>query len=297
VIKKYYVGSFAVFAMIVLILDAETALKGAQDGVMLCIQTIIPSLFPFFYISGLINRSLLGFSGKALRPLGRLCGIPSGAEPLLLLGLIGGYPVGAQAISRAYQAGCIRKQDAERMLGFCSNAGPAFIFGMAGSLFESKWIPWALWGIVIISSMLTGIMLPGKSNTKCHISKAENNKPLDQSLKAMGIVCGWVILFRVLILFLCRWVFWIFPNHYSIILSGILELTNGCVSLYGITDTVFQFTVLAGLLSFGGICVGLQTVSVTETLNTKTYFKGKLMQTMFSLAISWVLCSILFPRK
>ena len=38
----------ATFCLLILILNVDTAVKGAQEGLELCIQTIIPSLFPFF---------------------------------------------------------------------------------------------------------------------------------------------------------------------------------------------------------------------------------------------------------
>lgn len=295
--KKYLTGLFGLLAMVLLIFDSQTVLQGAQDGVVLCLQTVIPSLFPFFFISGFINRSLLGCSGKALRPIGRACGIPTGAEPLLILGLTGGYPVGAQAIGNAYENGCISKSDAERLLGFCNNAGPAFIFGIAAAIFENKWTPWILWAILILSAIYTGMILPGKSNLECRIPKIEKISPLEQALKAISIVCGWVILFRILISFLNRWFLWLLPTNWTIILSGLLELTNGCIELHAAFPPAFQFTALAGLLSFGGICVGLQTVSVTGKLSCKTYFIGKLLQTFFSVVLSIIICSILFPRK
>ena len=295
--KKYFTGIVGLLAMLLLILDSQTVLRGAQDGVMLCLQTVIPSLFPFFFISGMVNRTLLGYSGKALSPIGRVCGIPSGAESLIILGLTGGYPVCAQAISSAYENGCIAKQDAERMLGFCNNAGPAFVFGMAASIFENKWIPWGLWGILIISALLTGMILPGKSKIVCRIPQNGINKPLEQALKAISIVCGWVILFRVLIFFLNRWFLWLLPTNWAAVLSGLLELTNGCIELHKSFTPAFQFVALAGLLSFGGFCVGLQTVSVAEKLSCKIYFFGKLLQTVISIVLSIIFCIVAFPGK
>jgi hypothetical protein len=113
-------GIGASIGMIVLILDTKTVLSGARDGITLCAYTVIPSLFPFFLFSVLLNHILLSGDLRFLHPLGKLTGIPTGAEPLLLIGLIGGYPVGAQCISDAYRNKCISRTDAHRMLGFCS---------------------------------------------------------------------------------------------------------------------------------------------------------------------------------
>ena len=156
-------------AMLVLILDAKTALTGAKEGITLCLYTVIPSLFPFIFISGILSSTLVGLNLPILRPLGKLCGIPSGSEPLLLLGLIGGYPVGAQNIAHAFNSRQLDKNTARRMLGFCNNAGPAFIFGLMSSMFKSPAAPWFLWLIHIISALAVGSFLPGKQQYACSI--------------------------------------------------------------------------------------------------------------------------------
>jgi hypothetical protein len=130
------------FAMILLIVDSKTALSGTAQGVDLCIRTVIPSLFPFFVISVLMTSALLEQPLPFLKHLGRICGIPAGSEGIFLLGLIGGYPVGAQAVAQAWKAGSISEKAAKRMLGFCNNCGPSFLFGIAAVLFRSVSIAW-----------------------------------------------------------------------------------------------------------------------------------------------------------
>lgn len=286
-IQKQNITRFVpVFFIIILILDAKTSIQGAMDGVELCLKTVIPSLFPFFFLSGSITGMVSGYSGKLLRPIGRLCGMPQGSEPLFLLGITGGYPVGAQVIHTAYRSGQLQKSDAQRMLGFCSNAGPAFIFGMAGGLFESAAVPWLIWGILIISAFLTGMILPGKSHQVCLIIPKYKNNALEQALRAMAAVCGWVILFRVLLAVLNRWILWLLPPSFAILIAGFLELANGCIELHGAVEPLFRFVALSVILSFGGLCVGLQTKSVIGDLSCKTYFKGKCIQTIISLLLS-----------
>ena len=77
--------------MLVLILDAKTALSGAAAGVELCIRTVIPSLFPFFFLSVMLTATLVGRALPPLRWLGRLLRLPEGAECIYITGLLGGY--------------------------------------------------------------------------------------------------------------------------------------------------------------------------------------------------------------
>lgn len=289
-----------IFAMAILILDAKTALSGAGEGVMLCIRTVIPSLFPFLFFSVMVTGSLMGQTNWVLRPIGRLCRIPAEAENLLAVGLLGGYPIGAQCIAQAYREGAISKNDAHRMLGFCSNAGPSFLFGMLSGIFSEGSTAWYLWGVHLLSAILTGMLLPGGSTGFVRVSHSTAPSPaeaLRKSMTAMGTICGWVVLFRVLLAFLQRWFFWLLPKEADILLSGFLELTNGCCSLSLVTDESARFVLASILLGFGGVCVGLQTVSVTQGLGTGLYFPGKLIQAGISCLLCFMLQTVLFPGE
>lgn len=284
-------------AMLLLILDAKTALLGAREGVELCIRTVIPSLLPFFLLSQLLCHILTGNDLALLRPVGRWMGIPEGAESILAVGFLGGYPTGAQCIASACRRGTLSPGDGKRMLAFCNNAGPAFLFGMAAALFPRRWMAWALWGIHILSAILTARFIPGKGE-KTAPTSTEYRFTVPDGLKnaiwVLAQVCGWVILFRVIIAFLARWFGWLLPESGQIILSGILELSNGCCMLHGIEQTGLRFVLCAGFLGFGGLCVGLQTLSVAAGLDTSLYFPGKLLQTLFSLLLA-TLVQCIFP--
>ena len=117
---------FAGIGMMALILDASSALYGASEGIDLCVRTVIPSMFPFLVLSIFLTGQMFSLRLRWLRPLGRLLHLPENAEVIFLVGLLGGYPMGAQCIRQAYDTGGLSRPDAQRMLCFCSNAGPAF---------------------------------------------------------------------------------------------------------------------------------------------------------------------------
>ncbi len=296
--RRLAVGGFAALGMVLLILDAKTALAGAAEGVDLCVRSVIPSLFPFFVLSILLTGSLAGGRLPILRPLGRLCRIPAGGETLLITGFFGGYPTGAQSIAQAYEAGTISKADAQRMLGFCNNAGPAFLFGIVG-LFFSRGV-WTLWLIHILSALLVGILLPGgqQSTAVCKPAPCPSvSEALQRSLRILATVCGWVILFRVVIHILNRWVLWLFPAEPQVLLTGLLELTNGCCDLSRIPSTAERFVIASLLLSGGGLCVLMQTLSVTRHLGLGMYFPGKCLQMLLSTGLSCLVVPWLFPGE
>lgn len=295
--RQVVLGTFSGIGLLLLILDGKTAFQGASEGVELCLKTVIPSLFPFFVLSAMVNRILSGHSVGWFQPLFRLLGIPSGGESILLLGLLGGYPTGAQCIAQNYNSGNLSRQEGHRLLAFCSNAGPAFIFGILGPLFSSFWIPWVLWAIQMSSAFLVGAILP-KGPVKCIHPTPDRDISFPEALKSAisttGAVCGWIILFRVILAFLERWILWMFPKPVGIALAGILELTNGCQKLGQIQEESLRFLYASGFLSFGGCCVLMQTASVTESMGLGFYLHGKLLQTLISFTMAGIWTGPLF---
>jgi len=297
---KLFTLLVAATGMLMLILDSKTALASATEGLDLCIHAIIPSLFPFFVLSSMLTGALSGSAGKLLSPIGKLCFIPAGQESILLSGFLAGYPVGAHAVCQEYEKGRLGKSDARRMLGFCSNAGPAFIFGIAGKLFTRRFIALILWAIHIASAIFVGICLPKSENAP---SKYPGHQQISisliilQSVKALSSVCAWVILMRIVIGFFQRWILWILPHSVSTVIVGLLELTNGCYALFHIPSESLRFILCNAFLGFGGICILMQTISVTRPFGTGMYIPGKLLHCIFSVLLGILMQPILFPGE
>lgn len=287
-LRKIVTGALAAAGMLVLILDGQTALNGAADGLELCLKTVVPSLFPFLFLCSLLTDSLWGIGFSRMQRLSHALGIPEGAESLLIAAVLGGYPAGAQAIGQAYQEGKLERRDAEHLLSFCSNAGPAFLFGMTASQFPELSDIWVLWIIQILSALITGMTGNPGGNSRTALSP--NNQSvsgiLSQTVKTMGFLCGWILLFQMLSAFLRQWFFWYFPEELQVLFTGILELSSGCCILSQIERLWLRFLVCSGFLSFGGICVLMQTASVISSLSLKSYLTGKLRQTTISLLLS-----------
>lgn len=283
--------------MLILILDTKTALAGAQEGLSICFSTVIPTLFPFSVLATYLCSHLSG-SISILRSLGRLCRMPTGTEGILLLSFLGGYPIGIQCVCEAYQSGALQKSDAQRMMGFCSNAGIAFIFGMSGRLFPSPWYSVWLLIICVSSAVITGMLLPGTKTM--HYKPIRSNtlsfqKCIESSIRSMARICAWIILFRIILYFSTRWFLFCFSKELQSIYMGVLELTGGILSLQGFSPGVL-FMLASAYLSFGGLCVLMQSSSIATSagLQIKAYFPGKILQCSLSLLLSYLIQGILF---
>ena len=144
-----------------LVVFPSELISAAKSGVELCLTVMLPSLFPFFVLSNLSVR--LGFAdklGKALAPVMRPVFNVSGAgAAALALGFVGGYPVGAKTVISLYKSGRLTKTEAERMLAYANNSGPAFILGVVGTgIFAERGAGLALYLVHALSSLIIGIL-------------------------------------------------------------------------------------------------------------------------------------------
>ena len=276
---------FTAFAAVILILDSKTATIAAAEAVILWLQVVIPSLFPLMVLSMLFTANFSAGNLRILKPIGRLVGLPPGTESLILTSFVSGYPTGAKCIAQVSQSGALTKADAQILMACFSNAGPSFIFGMISGMFHSHGAPWMIWAIQILSGLCVAMLYrPRNMSDKSHPGGEVLTLTgiLQTAIRSMASICGWVLLFRCFLAYLDKWFMNEFPATVRVIIMGLLELTNGCMALEGIELESLRFVVCCVLLSFGGLCVIMQTKSVVGDLGIIPYIRGKLFQSCFS---------------
>ena len=109
----------------------EAATRGFAGGTALCLQSVLPALFPFFVVCELLTAAPP--PAVLLRPMQRVLGLASAETArALLLSWVGGYAVCARLAGQLYGAGRITRRDAAllQVLGCCS--GPGFVIGCVG---------------------------------------------------------------------------------------------------------------------------------------------------------------------
>lgn len=297
-----------------LLLWPGDVMEAGREALALCGNIILPSLFPFFVLSSMtVGLGLADFSGRLLQrvmlPLFRLNGNCSAA---LVLGLIGGYPVGARTAAELYEKGLCSKAEAERMLGFCNNSGPAFLLGVVGSgVFGSIRVGVLLLCIHILSALLVGLLFrfyPGGSAPQHRPEQILSQNSVHpaqvftgavtSSLASILNVCAFILLFGVLLRLLekCGLLGWcagllsplgLDQVWWERILKGMLELSNGVACLPSNTPGL-SIPLAAFLLGWGGVSVLCQTMSVIQnsSLSIKTCVAGKLAHGLISALLA-----------
>ena len=274
--------------------DAGDVRADTKDALVLCARSVIPSLFPFLVISSLLLS--LGFGqltapwlAGLMEPLFR---VPGAGSAALLLGLIGGYPIGAQTAAELYRDGLVTRAEAERLLAFCNNSNPVFLIsvlgaGVFGSVRAGVW----LW----LSALLTGLVFRG-TGADARSSRAARPPAfrttglipafvgaVRSSVSGILSVCGFVLFFYVLAHPLAA-----LGGKLAPCLVGITELFSLTPLL---TADAFGFVLAAGAAGWGGISVLCQTLAVLEGsgLRLRNCLLGKAAQGLFSLLLALLL--------
>ncbi len=270
--------------------------QAAREAVRLCMETVIPSLFPFMVLSSLLVAcGTAAALGRRLRGLcGALFGLSGAGAGALALGLVGGYPVGARCAAELVRGGGLSREEGERLLAFCNNAGPGFILGMCGTaaFHRARAGAW-LYLVHVLAALLTGVLLRRHGAVPAAQPGRMPEKPLSHALgpavrascAGMGTVCGFVVLFAVL-LRMAEGVTGTLPPLWRALLAGTIELTSGVLSL---PDTRAGFVCCAALLGWGGLSVHAQTLAMLEGsgLRARRYFLGKLLHALLSAVLAF----------
>ena len=144
--------------MLVLMLYPQRVLHGAQNGISIVFNTLLPSLFPFmllsmFLVNTNLSEKLFYYPSLLLSHITRL---DKSIFPLLFIGNLGGYPCCASNLRAYYKNGQIDKKDAEIISCVFTGGGPAFLISTVGcGLFLST----SLGFILYISSLLSSLTL------------------------------------------------------------------------------------------------------------------------------------------
>jgi len=309
----------ALLALVAMLLYSGDAMEGVKQGLSLCANMIIPSLFPFFVLSFLLNDlGLPVYLGRFLEPLmKKLFGVSGAGASAFVIGVTGGYPLGASCIADLTRRGDISVQDGNNLITFCNNSGPAFIIGAAGvGIFHSSAVGLALYGTHLLAAFVTGLFLSGRRCTdrtspKVWIENISLSQSLPTAIKnaTMQIltVCGFVVTFSVLTRVLDE--IGLFSAIYGriaqytgyelrltrAVLTGLLELGCGVGALSGATITPVNLAVCAFLIGFGGISVAMQTASVLAGSNIKVsrHLVGRLLNAGISAFVIYTAASIM----
>lgn len=274
--------------------------SSVKSGIDICLNTLIPSLFPFIFFTNLLSDFCGDVLSSVFAPI--LCplfNISAPASSAFVLGTLGGFPTGASVASSLYKQRKISKDEAQRLPIFCNNAGIMFVISAVGKeFFGSAVIGFTLYALHILSSVILGIITRPKekmySFEKNFLKKSfsEFSPPsittvfphcIYTSLKSMAAICANFLVFRCV-----TYIFFSGPDQAGTsVFKGILEMVGGIFSL---GKTPRDLIAAAFILGFNGLCVHMQTASIffESGLSIVKCIIGKLFCAFLSAGILFI---------
>ncbi len=296
---KKYLPLFSVLALgIGLMCLSQEAAAGARNALSVCGATLAPSLLPFFTLSNLLTALGLPalLSGGPGRAVGRLFHVsPAGAQAFIL-GLSGGYPLGASVTADLRRAELISRDEGERLAAFCNNSGPAFILGAAGAVFQSPAAGLLLFLTHVLGAATVGLLFRGKASPSGEMPAPPPVQSFAKALpaavgKAVSstlAVCGYVVLFGAIVGALTP--FLALPSLARALVTGFLELGGGVAAFAGMAPTPLHLACAAFIIGWGGLSVHCQTMGVLSDtdISCARHLAGRALCGLFAAAYTYI---------
>ena len=265
-----------------LILLAENAAGFAavlRSRMLLCMQTLVPSLYGSTAAALLLRESGAGeWLGGKCRRTARLFGMRPACFSVFVISQLAGYPAGAVLLSRMQKTGILTTAESTRLCGLCFGCGPAFAVGLAGSqLLGSAAAGWMLFGAGIAANAVLALLTRPRGmllsepvpSPRVYLDASMLTGAVSGTMRSLVQICGMVML-SGLAAEICRVLrLTALPDALSArmhlppqMLRAICAAAADITQLEPVCGCGLPFRLLlaltGGLLSFGGLCVHLQ---------------------------------------
>lgn len=288
------------FLLFYFLRSPSAAKSSAKSALDVCATGLIPSLFPFIVLVSLINRS--GLSGRIAHiighPLALLFGISPSAASAIILGALGGFPIGAVCTRELYENGEITSSEAERLITFTNNASPAFCIGVVGaSLFGDTALGVQLYICQMLAALIIGAVQRKKVSSKPVVSRCDAQTDASNALTSaissgamtMLTICAFAVFFAVVGDALCITLCHYFGGTVAALAGAVCELTLGARSCAALGGDVSR-TLCAFAVGWSGISVHMQISSILSDskISMRRYYLCKFLQGILTASLLYL---------
>ena len=301
------------FLFLLLFGNAQSAMQGVRQGLMLCTKTLIPALFPFLVLSELFVCSSIGERlGRVFcRPVSRLLGISEAAASAILLGVLCGQPIAAASAASYCNTGEISRKELHRLMLFANVPGGGFLINAVGCiLLGNKAAGIWLFFSTLFSSLIVGICLRIFAPKNIIYEKKPPNgmrnvtflTDLTGSIKRAFFtllqICAFLLFFCAIGYAVCDILeAYNTPPLLRVFVLGTLEMTSGVTQAAVLLSPETAFRCAAFLSGFAGLSVCLQIFSIAEQQHPPLlpYLLSKLVQGILTLCLCEIYLRVFSP--
>lgn len=278
--KDIFLIYFLLLIELLILINSDIVIKSVITSLNMFLTKIFPSLFPTMVMGLLLVRlgiyRIITFQNLFKR-LFRFNEIDTS---IFITSLFCGTPSNATFINNYLQKGIISENEALNLLCCTHFINPLFVIGGVGIyIFNSYKIGIIILLMLYLSNLIKAFLLRNNFNPylESNVIKEKVNfkdifvSIIKESMINLLVILGIVILFNILII-LIKEIFNL-NNTLKVFINIILEMTSGILSIKTLNINIILKILLAYLsLSFGGLCIWFQTISMITNKNIK-YFK------------------------
>lgn len=251
------------------------------NGITLWAATLLPSLFPYFFITALLTSlSVTVKSANKFSPLTEKLFKTGGLTGYaFFVSALSGYPVGAKTVADLKKRGLLSEAEAVRASAFCSTPSPMFLIAGIGELtFKNRVFGVCLLACCLLSAVITGITFslykrkekPSERIIYSGNSSASFYDAVYSSVISVLVVGGVIVLFTLItevlkdlgIISPIERLIGLFSESENVksgVSEGLLECTGGLKKLAQDGIGFYSLPIAAALCGFGGLSVIVQS--------------------------------------
>ena len=296
---------FIIYILINMVIFPKFYIQQTFNGISAWALNVLPSILPFIFFTKILSTTnfLEKFTKVFKKPFEKFFKVPAISSYVFLSSIISGYPIGAKVTEELYLSNKISRNDACKILSFSSTSGPMFIIGAVGAvMFNNITAGYIIFFSHVLSAFLNGFLYRNIKVKEFSSKPASNQKNnidinsivLDTSLSVISV--GTIIAVFFVVITSLTPIFSILPNFVAIFLSGIVEITKGCLDIATYLPLFWATLLATFIISFGGISTIIQTKTMTKNIKlpVKLYVLQKFTHAVISTIIAFLFCIICF---
>lgn len=283
------------------------------DGIKLWLAFVVPSLFPYFFITAILSSmSITSKITKLFSPITKKVFNVNGAVGYaFFMSLLSGYPVGAKIVCDLKESGVIGESESVRASALCSTSSPMFLIGSVGGfMFNNYRLGLILFISHLLSAILIGIIFSfykrkdtPKETAILKSQKFDNflYESAYSSVISLLVVGAIITIFYILsnllfslnilnpIIYLLSFVVGD-VNLSKGLIFGLFECTQGLKILS--SATALKLPLCAFVCGFSGVSIIMQSLAYLKKAKIKTapFLLSKLLSAVLNSLFCFIIC-------
>ena len=261
------------------------------------INTLFPSIFPFFLISYLlISYNFPKTINKYLKTVTKnIFHVEGSSSFIIIMSMLSGFPSGAKYIKTLLDKGSINLDEANYLITFTHFANPLFVLTVTKGIFKNTTLSYIILLCMYLSNLILGFIVRPKQikNNKKRMESLEIpnfsinlTTSIVSSFKLLSIIFGNTCFFYIitgLLMKICN-----YNQLTTILVNGFFDITRGITSINSLSGFItLKSIIILTFLAFGGVNINMQVASIISNSNIKysNFLIGRICQCAISIVL------------